>query len=268
MAFDPNRSGRRLSLRGLRRPLGVTPRIVLAFAYILLLASVGFGLGEFGHLRTESRRDELRTTRELTALGAAYAGSVLDGPPNARARGLRRVARDVLDRLHRSGPDPLARVIIVREPLSPPASRRRGLDPTPPRVFADARASEDAASPRTEADWGTRPEIAAALDGTTTQVERHSNDLGASVVLTAAPIRVAGRPVGALRVTRSDDAVARAASGTIERHVDGLLRVGGVVLGLGVIVAWILARHLTGPIRRLEQTARHVAAGDYGGAAT
>ncbi|MDA0185530.1 ATP-binding protein [Solirubrobacter phytolaccae] len=110
------------------------------------------------------------------------------------------------------------------------------------------------------AEYGSRPEIAAALRGTPSQVERESATLDERILATAVPVLRDGRPDGAVRITQSVDAVDRAvSSATI-----GLVLVGGIVLALGLGAGAFLAASITRPLRRLAGAARRAGDGDLG----
>ena len=67
-----------------------------------------------------------------------------------------------------------------------------------------------------------------------------------------------GRPVGAVRVTQSVEAVDRA----VRRAWLGLALIGAVVLGVGLLAGSLIAGAITRPLRRLDRAARRVAEGD------
>jgi len=127
-------------------------------------------------------------------------------------------------------------------------------------IVVDAQGDLLADSERTEPGraYGGRPEIAAALGGRADQRERRSQTLGQVLLATAVPVLDAGRPVGAVRVTQSVEAVDRA----VRRAWVGLALVGLVVLGLGLAVGWVVAGQIARPVRRLDAAARRVGAGD------
>jgi signal transduction histidine kinase len=129
------------------------------------------------------------------------------------------------------------------------------------RLVADS-AGED----RLGLDYGTRPEIARALEGFPHQEQRHSETLGQSILATAVPVRGtgSGAPVGAVRVTQLAGAVDRAT----RRATLGLIAIGGLVLVLGLTAGAVIAGQVAGPVRRLDQAARRVADGDLSARAT
>ena len=123
------------------------------------------------------------------------------------------------------------------------------------RLVADSAGEE-----RLGADYGSRPEIEAALGGDSFQEERRSDTLDETIVATAVPIRETGTgaTIGAVRVTQSVDAVDRAT----QRATLGLIAIGLLVLVLGLGAGALIAGQVAGPVRRLDQAARSVAEGD------
>ncbi len=108
------------------------------------------------------------------------------------------------------------------------------------------------------ARYSNRPEIAAALAGRSYQEVRHSDTLDADILATAVPVIFAGRPIGAVRVTQSVEAVNHA----VRRSLVGIALLGLVVLLLGVTAGALIAGQIARPIRRLAGAADRVAAGD------
>ena len=110
------------------------------------------------------------------------------------------------------------------------------------------------------ADYGTRPEIARALNGRADQRERRSATLDQDLLATAVPVVEDGQPVGAVRITQSMEAVDRA----VRRAWLGLAGVGVLVLLLGLGAGALIAGQIARPVVRLVETARRVAEGDLG----
>jgi signal transduction histidine kinase len=106
--------------------------------------------------------------------------------------------------------------------------------------------------------YASRPEIAAALRGTTVQDTRRSATLGGDLVATAAPAVYDGRTVGAVRVTQSLAAVHRA----VRRSWVALGLLGVLVLALAAAVGALVARRVARPVDRLRRAAERVAGGD------
>jgi signal transduction histidine kinase len=123
------------------------------------------------------------------------------------------------------------------------------------RLVADS-AGED----RLGLDYGTRPEIARALEGVPHQEQRHSETLDETILATAVPVRRTGtaEPVGAVRVTQRAGAVGRAT----RRATLGLVAIGLLVLVLGLGAGAVIAGQVARPIRRLDEAARRVGEGD------
>ncbi len=107
-------------------------------------------------------------------------------------------------------------------------------------------------------DYSSRPEIATALGGSTFQATRESATLGTQLLATAVPILHGGRTTGAVRVTQSVDAV----NSAVRRSVVGVVLLGGVVLLLGLGGGFVMASEIARPIRRLDDAAEAVSAGD------
>lgn len=110
----------------------------------------------------------------------------------------------------------------------------------------------------TGSDYGSRPEIQAALAGRTYQEQRRSESLGRELLVTAVPAREQGEVVGAVRVSQDVGAISRA----VDRGRLALLGLGALVLVLGGLVAFALARRLAQPLDALERAAQAVADGD------
>jgi two-component system, OmpR family, sensor kinase len=121
------------------------------------------------------------------------------------------------------------------------------------RIVADS-----AGSGLEGADYGDRPEVAAALTGENSQGRRDSELLGEELLFTAAPVIENGRTVGTVRATQSVAAV----NDAVRDDALVLVGAGAAALLLGVGVAWVLAGFLTRPLESLTATARRVAGGD------
>jgi signal transduction histidine kinase len=106
--------------------------------------------------------------------------------------------------------------------------------------------------------YASRPEIAAALGGSTEQGTRDSETLDEELLYTAVPIVRGGRTAGAVRATQSYEEVRE----DVREDVLALLGLGGGALLLGLAVAWLLAGGLARPLAALASTARRVGDGD------
>jgi two-component system, OmpR family, sensor kinase len=125
-------------------------------------------------------------------------------------------------------------------------------------VDSAGRLLVDSAAPGAGGSYATRPEIRTALAGRTAQGERHSASLHQDILFTALPIVQGGRREGAVRVTQSLNAVRR----EVRNDILALVGLGLAALGLGLVVAWVLAGYLSRPLRGFTATARRVEAGD------
>jgi signal transduction histidine kinase len=203
-------------------------RLTVAVGYLLLLALIAFGL-PLGVSLSD------RVDTEVRAQASNQADVVAATAQDLLAPSERRTLRRLVDASARSL---RGRVIVVD---------RSGL------VVADS-----AGDASVGADYATRPEIAAALQGRSSQETRRSDTLGAEILATAVPVIGEGATIGAVRVTQSVEAVSNATRDAILH----LALLGGVVLLLGVIAAALIARDTSRPIGRLEQAARRVEEGD------
>jgi signal transduction histidine kinase len=201
-------------------------RLVAAFAYVLVLVIVALLVPLALNL---SRRVDAEIRSEAQNQAQLLAASV-SGRLDERADLHRLVAK--------SSADIGGRVIVVGP---------RG------RLIAD---SDDAG--RESTSYASRPEIAIALGGDTTQGERHSDSLDTDLLYTAVPVVSGGRREGAVRITQSVEAV----NAEVRNDTIALIGVAAVVLLLGLGLAWLLAGSLARPLRGLAGTARAVAGGD------
>lgn len=108
-------------------------------------------------------------------------------------------------------------------------------------------------------DLSNRPEIANALAfGSPQSDERFSETLGEDLFVVAVPVLSGVDRVGAVRISVLEQVVADRVSSQIRL----LLVVALLSLSIAVGVAWIFARSVTSPLRRLETTTDRLAAGD------
>lgn len=111
---------------------------------------------------------------------------------------------------------------------------------------------------RIAADYSARPEIKTALSGDEAQETRTSRTLEEDILATAVPVMRFGKPVGAVRITQGVNSVNR----SIQRSVLTLVAVGLLVIVLGLAAGWVIAGQIARPIKRLEETAHEVVAGN------
>jgi two-component system, OmpR family, sensor kinase len=166
----------------------------------------------------------------------------------------------------------LSQAALISVTLEDELRTREGLDDVTERAAEEVRGrvivvgpggrlvADSAGEERLGIDYGTRPEIARALDGGSFQEERYSETLGETILATAVPVREpgTGATIGAVRVTQSVGAVNRATW----RATVGLVAIGLLVLVLGLGAGALIAGQVAGPVRRLDQAARRVAEGD------
>lgn len=202
--------------------------LLLAFAYVLLLALIGFAVPLGFSLRNRVDEEVKLQAQSQADIVAATATQLLEparpGELGALVRSAARSSR--------------GRVIVID---------RNG------RLIADSSGSAQLG-----ASFSRRPEVAVALSGRRLQQTRHSQTLGENLLATARPVLRGRRTIGAVRVTQSIAAVHRA----VRRSIGGLALIAAVVLLLGLIAGALIARKLGGPLRRLEATARSIARGD------
>ena len=203
-------------------------RLVLALAYVLLLAIVALEVPLALNLR-QRVNDEVRSQARAQAdVTAAFAADLLRPADRTRLAGVAGSAAATVR----------GRVVIVN-----------GAG----RVLVDSAGPAELGS-----DFSGRPEIAAALAGRRVQSVRASQTLGEDLLATAVPVLSRGAPVGAVRVTQSVAAVNRA----LWRSTLGLALIGALVLLLGLAATLVIAEQVARPVRRLDESARGVARGD------
>lgn len=204
-------------------------RMVLAFAYVVVLVTVVLGIpllaSVSGRVDAEVRAD---ASGEAHLIAATASGLLAPADRATLRANLRSAAADVG-----------GRVIVVDA---------RGI------LLADSGGRE------LEGDsYADRPEILTALrEGRAVQDTRSSDTLGGDILVTAVPLVDGGRRVGAVRVTQSTASV----RSEVRRDQLALGAIAASALTLGLVVAWLLAGSLTRPLTRLAGAARQAAAGD------
>jgi signal transduction histidine kinase len=203
-------------------------RLLLAFAYVLVLAVVALAVPLALSLRDRVNAEVRSQAQGQADLIAVTAADLLGAGARTRLDSMTATA----------AADLRGRVIVVD---------------------AAGRVLSDSAGDRLRgASYASRPEVAAALDGRRSQVDRFSASLDRGLLATAVPIVRHGRTVGAVRVTQSTAAVGHA----VRRATLVLALLGAVVLALGLVAAALIAREISRPLARLEAAARQVADGD------
>jgi two-component system, OmpR family, sensor kinase len=203
-------------------------RLLLALAYVLLLAIIALGIPLAINLSARVHA-EVRTQAQAQAdLVAATAADLL--APSQR---------DALQTMARTSGGSIGGRILIVDGSG--------------RVLADSAGPAQLGS-----SYASRPEIQRALSGHPVQVQRASQTLGQEILATAVPILRNGRPAGAVRVTQSIAAVHSA----VRRAQLVVVLIGLIVLALGLAAGAVIAAQVGRPIGRLEQVARRVARGD------
>ncbi|HUZ82347.1 MAG TPA: histidine kinase dimerization/phospho-acceptor domain-containing protein, partial [Gaiellaceae bacterium] len=122
------------------------------------------------------------------------------------------------------------------------------------RTLADSRGT---AAPGSTA-FAQQPEIVAALRGKTSSGIRWTGGEN-HVLYVAIPVESTGAAVfGAVRITYPTSALDR----RVNRYRAALVAVALIVLGVAALVSLLLARSIARPLRRLEETAARVGAGE------
>lgn len=127
-------------------------------------------------------------------------------------------------------------------------------------IVVDARGEllADSAGAPPGRSYEDRPEVEAALDGQSEQIARDSETLGEEILATSVPILDRDRPIGAVRITQSIEAVNKA----VKTSILDIAALAAVVLLLGIVAGALIAQQIARPIRRLDSAARRVAEGD------
>ena len=109
-----------------------------------------------------------------------------------------------------------------------------------------------------ERQFGSRPEIRAALAGRNVSGIRWSSTLHERLLYVAVPVASGGAIFGAVRVTYPTSAI----DARVRRDRFTLLVVALAVLAGAAAIGVVLARSISGPLTRVEETATAVGAGD------
>ena len=128
-------------------------------------------------------------------------------------------------------------------------------------VVADSEAVAVIGSDETRRgeNMSNRPEIVTALESGNPQTgNRFSETLGEDLFFVSVPVLSGNDRVGAVRISVLDQIV----SDRVNARIRGLLFVALLSLFIASAVAWLFARSVTQPLRRLEATTDRLAAGD------
>lgn len=108
-------------------------------------------------------------------------------------------------------------------------------------------------------DFSTRPEIAAALEGSPTSGRRASETLGGDIVYVAVPVLSGAQPVGVVRLTYPATTI----DDRVSSKVRGIIVVGLISLSAAALAAVLMAATIVRPLRRLRRATEQVAAGSF-----
>ncbi len=206
-------------------------RLVAVFVGITIVVLAAHDIPLAQHLR-RVERDRLVTGLQRDAFViAGRAEEILEADGNRGNPTLQRIVDD-----YRSGSG--ARVVITD------------------RVGIAIAISDEEVS--AGSDYGTRPEIAAALGGSPVTGERPSVTLGFPLLYVAVPVLSGGQVVGAVRLTYP----AAEVGDRVSQRVRGLFVVALISVATAAAAATVLAGTVTRPIRRLRLATEHLASGD------
>ena len=115
-------------------------------------------------------------------------------------------------------------------------------------------------NPATMENHANRPEVKAALVTGIGEITRYSTTLNEQMMYVAVSVIDQGKVLGIARVALPITAVAENVS-----HVTRIIILATVIItALAVLAAWIIARTITRPIRKLTKAAKEIATGQLG----
>jgi signal transduction histidine kinase len=208
-------------------------RLLLAMSALVTMVLVAQDVPLAGYLRrVESERLRTGLERDAFLLGGA-AENVLTGETDAET--LANLQKSIKIYAARDG----ARVVVTDANGIVVAS-------TDPR---DAPGE----------NFSNRPEIQLALALQRASGERRSDTEGSNIVYVAIPVLSGAKVAGVVRITFRASVIDQRA----DEKARGLLVVFGISLFGAVLAALVLASNITSPLRRLQHTTEHLAAGDF-----
>jgi signal transduction histidine kinase len=216
----------------------MTRRLLLGLlgfaALVLALLIVPLGIA---NQRSERTDLTLRLERDAVA-AAALAGGLLD-PGTAATSDVRDAA--IRDRLDAHAAETGARVVVVN-----------------PAGSSVLDTGEPGRGVELGRDFSTRPEVAAALEGSVESGERGSDTLGHQLLYVAVPVSFGGESLGAVRLSFPAEELEE----RITRYWLGLVAIALAVLGIASVAALLVARWIGRPLEAIAQIADDVGAGD------
>jgi len=108
------------------------------------------------------------------------------------------------------------------------------------------------------ADYATRPEVSAALLGSPTFGTRLSNTVGGELLYVAVPVLSGVQVEGVVRLTIPTAVL----DAEVQNQLNGVYVAGFATVLLAVLVAFIFARSVSGPLTKLRNATEQLAEGD------
>jgi two-component system phosphate regulon sensor histidine kinase PhoR len=115
-------------------------------------------------------------------------------------------------------------------------------------------------NPSTMQNHATRPEVRDARASGLGESTRYSITLGKQMMYVAVPITVQGEVLGVARVALPLTQV----ESSVNRIIMSIVAAMAIAAAMVIIVAWLIARMTTRPIRELTYASRKIASGEFG----
>ena len=236
--------------------------LILAASLVVVLALVmrwnlGIGFQRYTSAAEFARLDWLISNIEREYAGAGSWDFVRSEPEQA----WRRLARPTPDSA--TEPSGRRREFVdheFRPPLPNPGPSRG--DPPPPREHPLPFPPPHAFSPDRPPHGGDPLRVGPRLALMDAEGNRLAGNAGSGHVGAERSIIYRGQVVGRLTLEASPTAVQELDAAFIASQTQNILVAGVMALGLSLLAAWLLARHLLAPIRDITGGARRIAEGD------
>lgn len=209
-------------------------RLMLAFAGLIAMVLVAQDVPLASYLRRVESERLLAELQSHAFLLAGAAEDVLSGESSGNAEYLYSTVQ----------------VYSAREGAYVVVVDVRGV------LVESSEASDQIGQPFANAN---RPEFAIALAGEPNSGDRSSIDAGGDIVYVAVPVRSGPHVVGAVRITFPADVIDQRA----DEKVRGLFLVGLISMIAAALAAIVIASTISSPLRRLQRSTEHLAAGDF-----
>jgi two-component system, OmpR family, sensor kinase len=214
-------------------------RLLLAAAYLLLVVVIALEI-PLGVSISKRARSELQSS--LVASASLVAARINDDLPDAGFDPA-------------TSPNPPAFVTDTVNTTAQSTEARIVVTDLLGRVVADSDGEAQIGESYMTPD---RPEFASVFDGKIDVRTRHSDTLNEDLLLVTAPVVHQRQVIGAVRLSQT----LRHVNDGVRRSLIGLAVVGGIVILVGLGLAWLLSNALARPIRRLAGTATRLGEGD------